>query len=57
MISPNHPFCVFKLTITRNGKFVYSIRGSDRDELERLACALCKKYDADYFTIEYKEKG
>lgn len=51
----NHPFCVYKLTVTRNGQFVCGCRGDNKDELERLGCALCEKYNADYFKIEYVE--
>lgn len=49
----NHPFCVYNLTVTRNGQFVCGCRGDNREELKRLGIALCEKYNADYFKIEY----
>ena len=51
----NHPLCVYKLTVTRNGQFVCGCRGDNREELERLGSALCEKYNADYFKIQIVE--
>lgn len=50
-----HPFDVYKLTVTRNGKFVCSTRGRDKNYLEKLGNLLCEKYNADYYKIEYME--
>lgn len=50
-----HPFDVYKLTVTRNGQFVCSTRGRDKNYLEKLGNSLCEKYNADYYKIEYVE--